>query len=61
MLLNSCTKLADRDGAKVYIEASAIGKVLYERLGWKMLQTAEAENNKAGVKCMMREARVPAS
>lgn len=36
-LLASVLKLADKEGMKAYIEASAAGKTLYEKFGWRRI------------------------
>ena len=45
-LLASVLKLADKEGRKAYIEASASGKVLYEKFGWKRIDDMDVDLSK---------------
>jgi hypothetical protein len=61
MLLEDGLKLADRDGCKTYIEASAKGLGLYLKYGWKEVGEILVDTRPYGgekieiTKCMMRD------
>ena len=54
-------KLADRDGAKTYIEASLKGRGLYRKFGWREFDAIVVDTRPYGgnglesTLCMMRE------
>lgn len=53
MLLRYVLDVADREGRRVYIEATKPGKPVYEKLGWKTVEvlhfeSLDAEDVKAG-------------
>ena len=67
-LLTTGLDLADKEGARVYIEASPQGLGLYKRLGWKVVDEFDIAFKDFGVKgpdaevvyrhpCLMREPR----
>lgn len=66
-LLQHVTDLADRDGAKTYLHASAVGSPLYARLGWEQVGRFELDLDQFGgkgreeVKCMIRPPQVGVS
>lgn len=61
MLLEDGLALADRDGCKTYIEASAKGLGLYLKYGWKVIDDIKVDTRPYGghsvdsTKCMMRD------
>jgi len=61
MLLEDGLALADRDGYKTYIEASAKGLGLYLKYGWKEIDDVKIDARPYGghsiesTKCMMRD------
>jgi hypothetical protein len=61
MLLEDGLALADRDGCKTYIEASAKGLGLYLKYGWKEIDDVKVDTRPYGghsvesTKCMMRD------
>jgi GNAT superfamily N-acetyltransferase len=65
MLLEDGLALADRDGCKTYIEASAKGLGLYLKYGWKEIDEVKVDTRPYGghriesTKCMMREPQPP--
>ena len=42
-LLAPVLKMADAEGKKTYIEASAAGKPLYEKFGWKRIDDLDVD------------------
>jgi len=67
MLLEDGLALADRDGCKTYIEASAKGLGLYLKYDWKVIDEVTVDTRPYGgdkmesTKCMMREPQPPKS
>lgn len=53
-ILRVCTDLADHDGLKTYIEASAAGAPLYRRLGWDDIPSEKEKGSESGLKYMLR-------
>lgn len=65
MLLEDSLALADRDGCKTYIEASAKGLGLYLKHGWKEIDEVAVDTTPyvghqvQSTKCMMRDPQPP--
>jgi GNAT superfamily N-acetyltransferase len=65
MLLEDGLALADRDGCKTFIEASAKGLALYLKYDWKEIDEVKVDTRPYGghkiesTKCMMREPQPP--
>lgn len=63
MLLEEGVSRAERDGAKIYLEASSLGLPLYLRNGWHVVDAVAVDMSKHGLpklgvcveKCLIRE------
>ncbi|KAL8939341.1 MAG: hypothetical protein Q9216_003405 [Gyalolechia sp. 2 TL-2023] len=55
MLMREALAAADRDGAKAYVEASPKGLALYQRLGWRVVDTIKMDMTRYGGKGMAIE------